>query len=330
MSISCNLRAICGFTPQTILTNTDISHIVDTSDQWITERTGIRQRRKLDADQNASDLGLAASREALRKAGLRAADLSHVLGATCTPDYLSPSISCIISGKLHTDNIMAFDIGAACSGFIYGLYLCRALLAADCQSRILFVCAEAMTRRLNWRDRSTCVLFGDAAAATVVDANPDGALCSLLDVICKSDGGQHELILVGGGTACRYQEGDKVDGGFFITMQGRDTYRHAVRQMVNVCQKILRRNGLGVEDIDLLVPHQANMRIIEAVGSRLKIPAEKVFANVADYGNTSAASIPLALSEALERGLIRPGATVLLTAFGGGLTWGAALLRFEK
>ncbi len=223
---------------------------------------------------------------------------------------------------------MALDFGAACTGFIYGLSLGRAFLAQAPESRILFVCAEALTRRVNWQDRGTCVLFGDAATACVLDSAGGEGTARVEDVLCQSDGSQRDLIVVGGGTSCRYAPGDAVDASFFISMRGRDTYKHAVRQMVQVCETLLARNGLSMADVALFVPHQANIRIIEAVGSRLGVGADRVFVNLAEYGNTSSASIPLALAEARAAGRIRPGDRVLVTAFGAGLTWGAALLRF--
>lgn len=328
MTISCQMHALGAYVPDTIITNDDLAKIVDTNDAWITERTGIRQRHRLTDNENASSLGLRAARIALENSGIDASRLTHVIAATCTPDHLSPSVACIISGQLNAGPVMAFDIGAACTGFIYGISVCRSILASDPDSSILLVCTEALTRRLNWRDRSTCVLFGDAAVACLFSNSGNRPLFTVDDVICQSDGTQMDLIIVGGGTSCRYQKGQEVDDDFFLSMQGRDTYRHAVRQMVNVCNMILERNNLSIADIDLLVPHQANMRIIEAVGSRLKIPNEKVFTNVADYGNTSAASIPLGIVEALDAGKISKGSRVLVTAFGAGLTWGAALLSF--
>lgn len=328
MNVSCELHSFGAFVPEQIVTNDDLAKIVDTSDQWVVERTGIHSRRKIAVADNVSDLGLRASLLALDQLNLEPSSLSHIITATCTPDNLAPSVACVIAGALNAGPVMAFDIGAACAGFIYGLYVCRAVLSAEPESRILFVCAEALTRRLNWKDRGTCVLFGDGAVASVVTAQRDGAICGLIDVICKSDGVQKDLVIVGGGTSCQYEADGKVDGAFFISMQGRDTYKFAVRQMVNVCNELLERNNLKISDIDLFVPHQANLRIIEAVGARLEIPADRVFTNVAEYGNTSAASIPLALAEARAQGLIQKGARVLVTAFGSGLTWGSALLQF--
>lgn len=328
MTPNCHLHALCANVPETVVTNDDLAAFVDTNDQWIVERTGIRRRHRLADTENASDLALSAARRSLEAAGLAPRDLSHVIAATCTPDYISPSIACILAGALDAGPVMALDFSAACTGFIYGLSVGRAFLAQAPESRILFVCAEALTRRLNWQDRSTCVLFGDAATACVLDTRGGEGSASVEDVICQSDGAQRDLIVVGGGTACRYAVGGAVDEHFFITMRGRDTYKHAVRQMVQVCETLLSRNGLTMKDVALFVPHQANMRIIEAVGSRLGIDGERVFVNLAEYGNTSSASIPLALAEARTAGRIRAGDRVLVTAFGAGLTWGAALLRF--
>ena len=327
MNPLCHLLALSAYVPDTVLTNSDLAKVVDTNDEWIVSRTGIKQRHRLDDAENASDLGLKAARKALVEAGMDAGELTHIVGATCTPDVLSPSVACIIAGQLGAGKVMAFDISAACSGFLYGLSICRALLAQDPAAKILFVCTEALTRRVNWADRSTCVLFGDAATACVVSSS-SSAMAELEDVVCHSDGAQRDLIVVGGGTRCHYGLGEPVGEDFFITMQGRETYKHAVRNMVHVCEELLTRNGLAGSDVDLLVPHQANMRIIEAVGSRLDLTGERVFTNVEKYGNTSSASIPLALAEARAEGRIRPGSRVLMTAFGAGLTWGAALLRF--
>lgn len=325
---ACHLLSLSTHVPDAVLTNNDIAQRVDTSDDWIVSRTGIRQRHILPETDNASDLGLAAARKALADAGTEPEELTHVLAATCTPDALSPSVACLVAGRLGARNAMAFDISAACSGFLYGLSLCQALLAQSPMAKILFVCTEALTRRLNWTDRSTCILFGDAATACLVASVPDKQMALVEDVLCMSDGTQSELIVVGGGSRCRYKKGDPVDEDFFVAMRGRETYKYAVRNMSQVCAEILSRNNLTAAQVDLLVPHQANLRIIEAVGSRLGLTGEKVFINVDKYGNTSSASIPLALAEARAAGRIAEGGRVLITAFGAGLTWGASLLRF--
>ena len=328
MNPLCHLLALSAYVPDAVLTNQDLAKVVDTNEEWIVTRTGIKQRHRLADDENTSDLGLKAARKALAYAGMEASELTHVIAATCTPDVLSPSVACIMAGQLGTGPVMAFDFGAACSGFIYGLSICRALLAQQPEAKILFVCTEALTRRVNWADRSTCVLFGDAATACIVASSPGNVMAGLEDVICQSDGTQRDLIVVGGGTSSRYAKGDPVGDDFFITMQGRETYKHAVRNMVHICEDVLTRNGLTAKDVNLLVPHQANMRIIEAVGSRLDMTGDRVFVNVDKYGNTSSASIPLAITEARAAGRIKAGDRMLVTAFGAGLTWGAALLRF--
>lgn len=320
------MHALGAHVPEEVISNHDLEALVDTSNEWIVSRTGIECRRRLAPEQNASDLGYEAAAAAIAAAGLTPAQISHVIAATTTPDYLSPSVAAIIAGRLGTPHPMAFDFSAACSGFIYGLSIGKAFLAQDAESKILLVCTEALSRRVNWQDRSTCVLFGDGATACVIDARPEKSRAAIIDVICRSDGTQKDLITVGGGSACRYAAGEPVGDDFFIAMKGRDTYKFAVRNMVAVCEDLLARNGLCIDDISLFVPHQANMRIIEAVGSRLK--TDRVFTNLARYGNTSAASIPLALWEASAGGCLGPGDLVMITGFGAGLTWGAALLRF--
>lgn len=326
MTIPCRLSSIGIYVPSHVLSNNDLALEVDTSDQWIWERTGIRQRHLVDKSEQNSDIGFLAAKAALKNSGTSATSLTHAIAATCTPDYLTPSLACVVAGKLGAGSIMAFDIGAACTGFVYGLSICQALLEQNSASKILFICSEVLTRRLNWKDRTTCVLFGDAGTACVVSAEESGP--TVIDVICKSDGQQKDLIVIGGGTACEYEIGHAVDEKFFLSMQGQTTYKFAVRNMVDICEELLARNNISISHVDVFVPHQANMRIIEAVGSRLKIPGDKVFSNVKKYGNTSSASIPLALNEALSTNFIKPGSLVLVAAFGGGLTWGAALLRF--
>jgi 3-oxoacyl-[acyl-carrier-protein] synthase-3 len=234
------------------------------------------------------------------------------------------------AAKMSLSNkAMAYDFNAACSGFLFGFLQSRALLAVEPDACVLLICGEALSRRLNWRDRATCVLFGDGAGAVICSKRQEGALARLEDVICATDGSLWELISIGGGSARRYNLGEPVGEDFFLSMQGREVFKHAVRNMAQICKDILTRNALRAEDVHLLVPHQANMRIIEAVNSRLHFPEERVFTNLADYGNTSAASIPLALHDARKQGRMPSGALVLTTTFGSGLTWAAGLLRME-
>lgn len=324
------LRGFGAYAPERILTNADIESMVETTDEWITTRTGIRQRHVVAPGQTTSDLAVEAARAALADAALDTADITHVLVATCTPDASCPNTACIVARKLGMTGVMALDCNAACSGFLYGLELAQGIVAARPASRVLLVAAEALSLRCNWKDRTTCVLFGDGAGATVVTADVDTTqgTAVLEDSIVTSDGSLGDLLTIGGGTANPYAIGDSVGEEYFVRMQGRDVFKHAVRSMTQVCNDLLARNGFTTEDVDLVIPHQANLRIIEAVGDRLGFASEKVFVNVHDFGNTSAASIPLALADARAQGRIRPGMRVLLTTFGGGFTWGAALLRF--
>lgn len=328
MKTSCHILGMGTHVPSRILTNEELSTFVDTNDEWITTRTGIKQRHILADDENMSDAGFAAARAALDEAGMNPTELTHILVATCTPDNLCPSVACMMAGKLGCGPVMALDFNAACSGFMYGLSLVQGILCGQSDAKILLLCAEGLTRRLNWQDRSTCVLFGDGAGALVISGDATGSKGILHDVLCTSDGSQQHLITIGGGTNKKYALGDSVGEDFFIRMQGREVFKHAVRNMTSICLDILQKNSLTIADIGLLVPHQANMRIIEAVGSRLNIAGDHVFTNVQNYGNTSSASVPIALVDAREQGRIPKGTLVLMTTFGSGLTWGAALIRF--
>ena len=329
MPISCYIHGFGAYAPERVLTNDELAAMVETSDEWITTRTGIKRRHILADGEQLSDAGAHAAREALAEAGLAPSAVTHLLFGTCTPDCLCPSTACITAGKLGMAGIAAYDFNAACSSFLYGLLQCRALLVAEPDACILLVCGEGVSRRLNWRDRSTCVLFGDGAGAAIFLKRRKGALAGLEDAICTSDGKLQQLIKIGGGSARRYEPGEPVDEEFFVSMQGREVFKHAVRNMAQVCKLLLARNGLSAEDVQLLVPHQANMRIIEAVSSRLDFPEERIFTNVAEYGNTSAASVPLALYDARKQGRMPSGTRVLMTTFGAGLTWAAGLLRVE-
>ena len=315
--------------PKTAVSNEEMSRWVDTSDEWIASRTGIRQRYFCGEGETALTLAAGAARQALERSGIDPADLGCVLCATVSPDYATPSLACLVQAELGLpEDIPVLDVNAACSGFLYAVAAARGFLAQSGRPYALVIGCEVLSRLMDMTDRSTCVLFGDGAGACILNSDPENALARVQDSICKSDGSLHDLIIVGGGTSCRYKPGDPVGDDFFISMQGREVYKHAVRQMSGVCQELLERNGLTAADVDLFVPHQANMRIIEAVGSRLKIGLDHVFTNVAEYGNTSSASVPLALVEAMAQGRIKAGDRVLVTAFGSGLTWGAALLQF--
>ncbi|MDR2161032.1 MAG: ketoacyl-ACP synthase III [Desulfovibrio sp.] len=329
---------ICGFgshVPETVVTNDDIAGRHSLTPEWIVSRTGIEARRVAAPGHTGTDMALAASLAALQGAGRSAPALTHILYATCTPDAACPSAACVLAGKLGLKNRMAVDINAACAGFLNGLELARALIALAPDACVLLVASESLSHRCNWEDPGTAVLFGDGAGAVLV-TGPDAATASgsapaalVTDSLLGTDGGKGGLLRISGGfSASPYALGDVVGPDYFIRMDGGLVYKHAVRNMTSCCQTLLARNGLSSADVDLFIPHQANLRIIEAVGKRLGIPQERCFLNVHKYGNTSAASIPLALDEAIREGTLVAGMRVLLTSFGGGLTWGAALLQF--
>jgi 3-oxoacyl-[acyl-carrier-protein] synthase-3 len=322
------------YTPRHTLSNADIASRSDITDEWIVSRTGISSRCILTGDMTGTDMALYAAESALSKAGYTANDLSHILYATCTPDACCPSAACTLSAKLNIKGRMAVDLNAACAGFINGLILADALLARSPSACVLLAASESLSHRCNWEDHSTAVLFGDGAGVVLVSAEqpslmPSGSSGVVVDTLVGSDGSKGDLLLISGGfSASPYTLGERVGPEYFIRMQGGPVFKHAVRNMSASCLTLLERNALSQADVDLFIPHQANLRIIEAVGSRLGIPEHKVFLNVQRYGNTSAASIPLALGEAIETGRLLPGMRVLVTSFGGGLTWGAALLQF--
>ncbi|MFP4085046.1 MAG: beta-ketoacyl-ACP synthase III [Desulfonatronovibrio sp.] len=325
---------IAGFSfyvPETVLTNKDLERLVDTNDEWIISRTGIRQRHIVNG-QACSDLACQASLVTLKRACLKPGDITHIITATFTPDAYVPNAACILMEKMGIRGIPAMDVNAACTGFVYGMELARGLCLLNPGAKVLLAASEVVTSRINMQDRSTSVLFGDGAGACVISGESfdDNAPAGYIqDVLLKADGSLGSLLTVkGGGSANAMSPGQLVGDEFFVQMEGREVFKHAVRSMKNVSLEILEKNNLDISDIDLFIPHQANIRIIEALTKMMGVGDEKVFVNVQDYGNTSAASVPIALAEAWEKGRIKPGYTVLLVAFGGGFTWGATLLRF--
>lgn len=316
--------------PPEILTNEDLEKTLNTSDEWITSRTGIKTRHIAPPHTGASVLALEAANKALADAGLTAADLTHIIVPTFTPDYYVPSTACILQHKLGIPGIPAMDVFAACSGFLYGLEQARALVALHPEACVLVAASEIISSRTDFTDRSTCVLFGDGAGAAIVKKVSDQQGCGrILDVLLSADGSLGDLLTVkGGGSACPAVRDQRIGPDFFVQMEGRDVFKHAVRSMAGVCNDILAKNQLTSGDIDLIIPHQANIRIIQALGKKLDVSMDHIFVNVDRYGNTSAASIPIALAEAKMQGRIAPGDTVLLTSFGGGFTWASALIRF--
>lgn len=323
--------------PERIMDNFELSRLVDTSDEWIRTRTGIQERHLIEPGQTCSDLITEAARQALAAAGTQPEEITHIITATASGDAYFPSTAAKTQEKLGLGHCMPFDISAACSGFIYGMKIAQGLLAIEPDAKILLTAGEVLSNRMNWQDRGTCVLFGDGAGAAVLSADPAApatgsdlmANAVIEGVMCDADGSLHGLLYCNGGCADHpYKLGDTVGPEHFIFMQGREIFKHAVRNMATICKDLMDKLGYSIEDFDLVIPHQANLRIIQAVGERLKAPEDKVFVNVHKYGNTSAASIPLALGEAMSQGVIKPGMRVLCATFGAGLTWGAAVLKF--
>lgn len=315
--------------PSKVLTNFDLEKIVETSDEWITERTGIKERRILEDNENISKYAIKASLEAIEKAQISPEEINLIICATLTPDYLIPSLSILIQEGIKAKNAGAFDLSATCSGFIYSLAVADQFIKNNPDWKILVVGAEALSRKTNWKDRSTCILFGDGAGAVVVGKSPDPEKRGIIDIFLGADGSQWSLLTLKGGGSC-YSPFDKrlPEEEYYIKMQGREVFKVATRMMEKICFELLKRNNLTPADIKLLVPHQANLRIIEYLRERLNLPQEKVYVNIHKYGNTSAASIPLALYEAEKEERLKKGDLILLIAFGGGFTYGGALLKW--
>jgi 3-oxoacyl-[acyl-carrier-protein] synthase-3 len=309
--------------PEKRLTNADLEKMVDTSDAWITQRVGIRERRIAAPGEYTSDLAARAAADALAQAGLPADQLDLILVATSTPDTIYPSVACLVQKTLGAVHAGALDISAACTGFVYGANLAWGMIGSGLMKNVLVIGAEVNSSILNWKDRDTCILFGDGAGAALFTAHPSGS-DGILAAKLSGDGGLSGLLEIAN-SGCR--PNPKVPGRF-ITMQGNEIFKQAVRNMSECAVCVLDRAGLTPHDVSLLVAHQANTRIIDAVAKRLDLPPEKVFVNIGDYGNTSAATIPIALCEALEQGRINKGDVVVMDAFGAGLTWGALVMRW--
>ena len=315
-----------SYAPAKILTNADLERMVATSDEWIRERTGIRERRIAAVGEACSDLAVQAGKRALAAAGLPAADLDLVLVATCTGDYPLPSTACLVQHQLGATKAAACDISAACCGFVYALSVADAYVKAGMR-HVLVIGSEVMSAITDWTDRNTCVLFGDGAGAAVVSAG-DGER-GILSTHLRSDGNLNDLIAVpGGGSRMPPSEKTIAERMQCIKMKGHETFKVAVRNLEEIARETLAANHLHVKDLDLYIPHQANLRILTAVMERLGLPAEKVMLNLDRYGNTSAASIPIALDEAVRAGRIKDGSLVMLGAFGAGLTWASAMIRW--
>jgi 3-oxoacyl-[acyl-carrier-protein] synthase-3 len=321
------IRGTGSSLPAKILTNADLEKMVDTSDEWITTRTGIRERRIAASDECLSTFATRAAEQALRSAGIQGRELDLVICATVTADTPFPAAACIVQDNLGARNAAAFDLSAGCTGFIYGLSVADRFIATGTYRHVLLIGAEVLSKFVDWTDRDTCVLFGDAAGAVVL--TPGEAPYGVLATTMRADGKLADYIyLPAGGSREPPSERTVREHRHYIRMRGNETFKMAVRSMEDSARDVLRQAGLAPSDLDLFIPHQANRRIIDAVGSRLELREDQVYVNIDRVGNTSAASIPVALDEAVQKGLIEKGDTLLFAAFGTGLTWGAALCRW--
>ncbi|HEX6649382.1 MAG TPA: beta-ketoacyl-ACP synthase III [Pyrinomonadaceae bacterium] len=313
--------------PEGILTNADLAQMVETSDDWITTRTGIKQRRKAAPDEYTSLFAVRAARQAIERARLDPSDIDLLLCATVTPDQILPSTGCIIQAELGANNAAAMDVVAACSGFLYGVSLADSMIKTGQARNAVVVGAEILTQYVDYKDRQTCVLFGDGAGAAVL--GPTEGNRGILGSKIRSDGRYEEqLYSPGGGTRKKPTAETLAAGDHYFKMKGNELFKVAVRSMAEIAREVLERAGVRAEELDLFIPHQANQRITEAVADRLNVDMSKVYSNIAVHGNTSSASIPIALDECVEAGRIKPGDLVLMASFGGGVTWGAVLMRW--
>jgi 3-oxoacyl-[acyl-carrier-protein] synthase-3 len=323
-------RSIGAYIPPKVMTNKDFEKIIDTTDEWITKRTGIKERRISEENEASSDLGAKAAEVAIQRAGLKKDEIDLIICATVTPDYLCmPSTACLIASKLGLPNLMAFDISAACTGFVYALSIAKAFIESGMKKNVLIVGAETYTSILDYTDRGTCFIFGDGAGAAIISAT-DNITEAIVDINCSSDGNYDDLIKTEGGGSKHPCSQEVLDNKMAcIRMKGNETFKLAVKTLTSDVKVMLEKHKLSNSDIDHFIPHQANLRIINAVGEALGLSEEQTVITVDKYGNTSAASIPMAMNYAYEQGKIKAGDTVLFDAFGAGLTWGSALFPFS-
>lgn len=315
-----------SYLPKKVLTNSDLEQIIDTSDEWIVTRTGIKQRHIASDTQVTSDLAYEASIKALESANLKPTDLDMIIIATITPDQLMPSTACVLQDKLNARNIMAFDLQAACSGFLYALHLAEQSIKSGAKN-ILVIGADVLSRITNYKDRETCILFGDGAGVAIVSASKSES--EIIDSIMQADGslGKYVTLLAGGSKMPCSKKALELEAQY-VNMKGRELFKYAVRAVVDVCNEILHKNKIKLDEIDWIIPHQANTRIIETAMSQLQFPMEKTVLNIEHAANTSAATIPIALDEFVRENKIKRGDLVLMISFGGGFTSGATLMRY--
>jgi len=330
MAHSVTISGTGSYVPKKILTNNDLEAIVDTSDEWISSRTGIKERRIASDTQSTSDLATEAARAAMLDANVSGEEIDLIIVATISPDAFFPATACYVQQNIEATNALCFDVSAACSGFLYAMQIAENLILSGQRNTALIIGAEKLSSMVDWEDRNTCVLFGDGAGSVILtsDKNSDKGR-KLLSSSLGSDGRQTDILHVpGGGSACPITPENADQKLNTIRMQGREVYKYAVNAMRRATEDALQKYGLGPEDVDMVIPHQANLRIIEAITDRMGIPKEKTFINLTKYGNTSAAAVAIALDEANKTKSINEGDTVLLVAFGAGLTWASYLLKW--
>jgi 3-oxoacyl-[acyl-carrier-protein] synthase III len=316
-----------SYVPEKILTNEELSRMVDTSDEWITTRTGIKQRRIAAKDEHTSDMAAKAALQAIEQAKISLAEIDLILVATATPDMLFPATACFVQKKIGATNAACLDISAACAGFLFGVEIAQQFITSHTYDTVLVIGADKLTAITNWSDRNTCILFGDGAGAAILRHR--GGSHGVISTHIGSDGQYTDILFMpGGGSRCPITR-ENVDLNLqTIHMTGKEVYKHAVTAMLSAAQKALEQAGLRIEDIACVIPHQANMRIIEGIADRLGIPVEKFYVNLDRYGNTSAAAVAIALDEANRSGRIKPGDYILMVVFGGGLTWASTVIEW--
>jgi 3-oxoacyl-[acyl-carrier-protein] synthase-3 len=324
---TCSIISVGSYVPERVMTNAEMEKIVDTTDEWIVTRTGIKERRLAHEQEFTSDMAAQAARRAMEKAGLTADQIQLIIVATITPDMLFPSTAALVQKQIGARNAAAFDIEAACSGFIYALEIGQQFIMSRTYDTVLVIGAERLSSIVNWKDRNTCVLFGDGAGAAILQHRPEAH--GLLTACMGADGDKAMLLCMPGGGSRIPATTDSVEAGLHhLQMDGKETFKNAVNAMLNAAQEALRRCEIDISQIKLVIPHQANRRIIDAVGERLGVKPDQVFVNLDKYGNTSAASVAIALDEAVTQGRIQRGDLVLMVVFGAGLTWAAAVIEW--
>jgi 3-oxoacyl-[acyl-carrier-protein] synthase-3 len=324
---TCSITGVGSYVPERVLTNAELEKKVDTSDEWITSRTGIKERRLAAENEFTSDMATRAATRAMERAGVTAEQIDLIIVATITPDMVFPSTACLVQRKIGARRAAAFDLEAACSGFIYGLEIAQQFIMSRTYDTVLVIGAEKLSSIVDWQDRNTCVLFGDGAGAAVLQNRPQAH--GLLTAVMGADGDKADLLFMpGGGSQCPATAASVASRLHYLRMEGKETFKNAVQAMQTAAEEALRRCELDISRIKCIIPHQANRRIIDAVADRLGAKPEQMFINLDKYGNTSAASVAIALDEAVESGRVQRGELILLVVFGAGLTWGAAVIEW--